>query len=254
MARSLFKPVAALGVVAILSACETTEPGPGFAATDPYEPSNRAVNQANIELDTLILRPVSEAYGILTPTLVKHLISNGLSHIALANDLANYVLQGDVERALDTLGRFTINTVLGAGVLDPASEFGLPRQPTDFGLTLASHGVGEGDFLILPLLGPSTQRDAIGFVVDRFMSPTFLLGQVTAMEGLSEAGLTLTGLSLTEQRSANAAAIDDLLYESEDSYVTLRAGYLQRRRAQALDQDALIDALPDIFDDEAPAD
>lgn len=238
----------ALALVATLSACASTGPRDGFAATDGYEPTSRVVHDVNVGLDRFVLRPVSQGYDIVTPDLFRHLISNGFAHIGLFNDFVNYVLQGNVDRALETFGRFAVNSLLGAGLLDPATEFGLVRRPTDFGLTLASHGVGEGTYVVLPLVGPSTARDAVGFFVDRFISPTFIAGQFTSLDGL---GAGLTAGQIIDQRAANAAAIDDLLYNTDDSYVTLRAAYLQRRRSQAATQAETIDALPDIFDDEA---
>jgi phospholipid-binding lipoprotein MlaA len=140
-----------------MSACASTGPRDGFAATDDYEPFSRAVHKNNIRIDRYFLRPVTQGYDYVTPTLFQHMISNGLKHIDLTNDFANYLLQGDVDGSLETLGRFTLNTVLGmGGFLDPATEFGLPKDDTDFGLTLASYGVGEGTYLVLPLVGPTT--------------------------------------------------------------------------------------------------
>ena len=86
-----------------------------------------------------------------------------------------------MDGSLHTLGRFTINTVMGAGgFLNPADEFGLRRKPNDFGMTLARYGVGEGPYLVLPLLGPTTARDVSGFVVDRAFSPMTYVGVFTS--------------------------------------------------------------------------
>lgn len=233
---------------AITSACTVAPEGrEGFAATDPYESFNRTVLKNNIRIDRYFLRPTAIAYDTVTPETVQHVVTNGLSHLGLATDFANYVLQGDVDGSLHTLGRFTLNTILGAGgLLNPADEFGLPRKPTDFGLTLASYGVDEGPYLVLPLLGPSTARDFGGFIVDRALSPTAYLGFVTSADGI---GPGLTFLGFVEARDRNMAIIDSVLYESEDPYVTLRAAYLQRRRAAAAGEDDPGARLPDIFED-----
>lgn len=246
---AMLGPLLFLGV----AACSTAEgPREGFAATDPYEPTNRAILKGNIRLDRYVLRPATMAYDTVAPETVQHLVTNGLAHLGLANDFANYVLQADVDGSLNTLGRFTINTVLGAGgLLNPADEFGLPRQQNDFGLTLARYGVGEGPYLVLPLLGPTTARDAGGFAVDRtVLSPTMYIGIFTPMDGV---GPTSTGMGFVDARNRNFDLIDELLYDSEDPYVTLRAAYLQRRRAQVAGGDDPGARLPDIFDDEAPA-
>lgn len=230
-----------------LSACASTGPRDGLAATDNYEPFSRAVHENNTRVDKYFLRPVARGYDFVTPALFQHMITNGLSHIDLTNDFLNYALQGDVDESLDTLGRFTLNTLLGmGGLLDPATEFGIAKDGTDFGLTLASYGVGEGSYLVLPLIGPTTVRDTAGFVVDRALSPFTYLGAFTAAEGV---GPVISGLGFVEARDRQGDLIDEVLYNSEDSYVTLRAAYLQRRRAQARGGSDATDSLPDIFDD-----
>jgi len=236
--------------MAVMTACTAPGPREGFAATDDLEPFSRAVLSANTQLDRFALRPLAQGYDIVAPELFQYMIRNGVNHLELPAELINYVLQGDGERSLTAFGRLLVNTVAGAGVLDPATEVGLPREPTDFGITLGRYGVGEGTYLVVPLVGPTTVRDMVGFLVDRGFSPTLYIGQFTALDGF---GPTSTGLDLIDGRNRNADLIDDVLYGSEDPYVTLRAGYLQRRRAQVAGDDGAGEALPDIFDDEAPA-
>lgn len=241
------------GTVAVISACASTGPRDGFAVDDKYEPTSRFFYDGNKRLDTYLIRPTAQAYDLVTPTLFKHLIGNGLSHLDLTNDFANYLLQGDVDRSLETFGRFTLNTLMGAGgLLDPASEFGLPHQNTDFGVTLGTYGVGEGTYLVLPLIGPTTARDAAGFVVDRAFSPTFYLGEFGIADAVTDVvGPALTGTEIVHRRDERFDLIDDVLYKSDDGYVTLRAAYLQRRRAQIAGPGNTADTLPDLFDDEA---
>jgi phospholipid-binding lipoprotein MlaA len=241
------KGFGALLVALALSACASTGPRDGLAATDDYEPTSRVIHENNVRVDRYFLRPVAQGYDFATPALFQHMITNGLSHIDLTNDFINYTLQGDIDGTLETLGRFTLNTIIGmGGFLDPASEFGLPKDDTDFGLTLASYGVGEGSYLVLPLIGPTTVRDSAGFLVDRAFSPFTYLGPLTAVDGV---GPVVTGLGFVEVRDRNGDLIDEVLYNSEDSYVTLRAAYLQRRRAQAGQGADPADNLPDIFDE-----
>lgn len=246
--RHFVKCVASICVAVSLTACASTGPRDGFAATDSYEPTSRVFHEGNVRLDQNLLRPAAQVYDFITPTLFKHLIGNGLSHLDLPADFANYVLQGDVDRALETFGRLTMNTIMGAGgLLDPATEFGLPRQQTDFGITLGKHGVDEGSYLVLPLLGPTTVRDTAGFVVDIAFSPTSYLGGFSWVDGV---GVSLYAADLVHQRDAQFEFVDDVLYESEDAYVTVRSAYLQRRRSQVAGPENAADALPDLFADE----
>jgi len=247
--RRLVWPFVILSIAAALQACTATGPREGFAASDPLEPANRVFHEVNVRLDRFLLRPVAQGYDLVTPTVVKHMIGNGFDHLDSVSHLANHILQADVDGTMETLGRFTINTVFGAGgLLDPATEFGLSKQDTDFGITLGKNGVAEGPYLMLPVLGPSTLRDLGGFVVDQAFSPTTYIGSVADSDAV---GPLLTGLDVVDNRDRNRDLIDDVLYESADSYVTIRSAYLQRRRAR-IAGDEIGDQLPDIFDEPEP--
>jgi phospholipid-binding lipoprotein MlaA len=231
-----------------IAGCATVDPNADFSESDHYEGTARKIHEFNLAVDRAIVRPVSQGYDAVTPATIKHVIGNGFSHLTLPRDFANYLLQGEITPALEALGRFTINTVLGAGgFLDPATEFGLRKKDTDFGITLAKHGVGEGTYFVLPLVGPTTSRDAVGFVVDFAFAPTTYIGYVRP--GLSpELPAGLYALNTVDFRDRNRQVIDDILYESDDSYVSLRAVYLQRRRAMVAGEEGAADTLPDIFD------
>ncbi len=238
----------AFAAVLGIAACATADPGADLSATDTSEGFNRNMLEANLVLDRNVLRPVAQGYDFVTPALVKHLLGNGFDHLDLPGDFINYLMQGRLDPALETLGRFTINTVLGAGgLLDPATEFGLPKNDTEFGITLGKHGVAEGTYWMLPLVGPTTTRDAFGGLVDIALTPTTYLGFVAP--GVSpEAGLALVVGEVIHDRDDNGDLIDEVLYESPDPYISLRSIYLQRRRSEVLSDDAGIEALPDIFD------
>jgi len=238
----------ALGAILTIGACATVDDSTDLSATDPYEGFNRKIHDTNLVLDRNLLRPVAKGYDLITPALVKHLLGNGFSHLDLPADFANYLIQGDIDSALETLGRFTINTVLGAGgLLDPATEFGLPKEDTDFGITLGRHGVDEGTYWIVPLFGPTTSRDAVGSLVDIALSPTTYLGVVAP--GVSpELGIARITVETVHERDQYGDLIDDVLYDSPDSYVTLRSVYLQRRRSLVAGDEGAADTLPDIFD------
>lgn len=233
-----------------LTACASTDPEAGFAGMDPYENTNRAFHGFNVGVDSYVLRPMAKGYDFVTPATFQHMIGNGLSHLDLPIDMANQFLQGEVMAGLGTLGRFTINTVLGmGGLLDPATEFGLPREQTDFGITLGKWGVDSGAYLVLPLFGPTTPRDFGGYFVDLAFSPTTYTG-ITGSDFLNTFSIPLPVVDRVDTRNRQGDLIDEILYESPDSYVTLRSIYLQRRDAQIAGEGSL-DALPDIFDDES---
>ena len=236
--------LAAATLLAALGACATADPN-DLSATDKVPGFNKAMLDFNIAMDKAVLRPAAQGYDFVTPTLFKHLIGNGFDYLELPGQFINFALQGEVTPALETLGRFTINTVVGIGVLDPATDFGLPKHETDFGVTLGKHGVPEGTYLVLPVFGPSTARDAAGTVVDMAFSPLSYLGVP------SEARLGARALDIVDTRDRNFELIDDLLYESEDPYVSLRSVYLQRRRSLVGGEEAGAEGLPDIFDEQA---
>lgn len=231
-------------VAGLLTACASGG-GSSDLVADPLEGANRAIHGFNKGLDSAVLQPASQAYDYATPTLFRHLFGNAMSHLELPGVFANQLLQGEISEASATLGRFTVNTIYGAaGTLDPASEIGLPKESTDFGLTMASWGVGEGAYLELPLFGPSTVRDAIGTVVDTAFRPTtYLSGGVET----TIATATVRAVDIVDRRARSAVLIDDLLYRSEDSYVSTRASYIQNRRRKAGGGETDVDALPDLF-------
>ncbi len=237
-----------LSTVLGLAACATADPQAELSATDPHEEFNRTMLDFNLALDRNLLRPAAQGYDFVTPALFKHLLGNGFSHLELPGDFINYLIQGEINPALETLGRFTINTVLGAGgLLDPATEFGLPKNSTDFGITLGKHGVDEGTYWVLPIVGPTTTRDAFGGLVDIAFSPTTYIGVIDSdLTPIVPAALTVT--EKIDQRDRNGDLIDEVLYESEDPYVSLRSIYLQRRRSEVAGDKAGAEALPDIFD------
>jgi phospholipid-binding lipoprotein MlaA len=233
-----------------LGGCATEPTGNGLVA-DPYQGFNRTMLEGNKRLDRYVLRPVSQGYDFAVPETLQFVIRNELNYISTPIDFANYLLQGELRQAGVSLARFTMNTVLGGvGFLDPATEFGLPKRDTDFGITLGKWGVDEGPYLVLPLLGPATARDLPSYVVDRAFSPLTYLGYWGPLNDADALSPGLRLLDVVDRRAENADLVDQLLYETEDPYVTLRAAYVQRRRAQLAGEGGAIDALPDIFDEE----
>ena len=250
MRRTTRMLTAACACVA-LAGCASDAPIPeGALVADPYEETNRQLHDFNRGWDQILLRPASQVYDFATPELVKFLVGNFFDHLKLPVVFANNVLQGDFESAGSTAARFVTNTVLGAaGLLDPATEFGLPYEPTDAGLTLASYDVDEGAYIVLPFFGPSTTRDAVGRVFDFAIDPFNFL----SVPGGDAAAAARIALPIVDERAANAPLIDDVLYNAPDSYVTARSFYIQNRRRRIQGPEVAPDALPDIFGDEAEA-
>ena len=205
------------------------------ALNDPLEPLNRTVFGFNQALDAMFLRPFADFYRLLLPPPFREGVHNILTNLRSPVVLANDLLQGEFERAGNTTGRFLINSTLGIGGLaDWASDFGLPYHNEDFGQTLAVWGSPEGPFLMLPLIGPSNPRDAVGIAVDSLVFDPFgllnTLGLDTAwMRTMSYARL---GMSVIDARSQNVEELDDLQKSSLDFYAALRSLYRQYRTSE----------------------
>lgn len=221
----LVKIVAAFAVVSALAACATPD-GPE-AINDPFEAQNRAIHQVNRGIDRAVLRPGARGYGTAVPGPVRKGVDNFAGNLGLPGMVVNDLLQARVDDALWNASRFLFNTTIGlAGVLDPSTAMGLTERETDFGETLHVWGVGEGVYLELPLLGPSTGRDAVGKAVDMAMNPlNFVLpsdraGAVAAIGVAAQFG----------DRYEHSDFIDSVLYDSADSYAQARLLYLQNRR------------------------
>lgn len=213
---------AALGA---LTACAA--PPPSANVNDPLEGTNRAVHSFNKGLDQALVRPASQVYGTVVPEPVRIGVSNFASNLGLPGTIINNALQGDVEGAAVNTGRFLVNTTIGlGGILDPATAFGTPEQSTDFGETLHVWGTGEGAYVELPLLGPSTSRDAAGTIVDALLDP---LGYVIGTPEINFARGSRAASGLNA-RYRFADTVDSVLYDSADSYAQSRLIYLQNRR------------------------
>ena len=134
---------------------------------DPLENLNRRVYHFNYRFDEWVFLPVVNGYIYVTPTFLRTGVSNFFSNLGEVPSLVNSLLQFKGKRALDTSGRLLINTTVGvAGLWDPATYFGIPKQSEDFGQTLGFYGVPGGAYLILPILGPSNLRDTTGLLFD----------------------------------------------------------------------------------------
>lgn len=191
---------------------------------DPLEPFNRGVYQFNYTLDGVILRPAASIYRGVVPEKGRELVSNFIENLYTPVVFANSLLQLDPENTFSSFWRFFLNTTVGiGGLFDVATEAGLKTRPADFGQTLAIYGADTGPYLVLPIIGPSNGRDAIGRIADALMNPFNHID-----EGLSYSIWAATAIN---QRSNNMKLIDDVYNNSLDPYTTFRSGYTQKRAA-----------------------
>ncbi len=197
------------------------------ANNDPLEPLNRVSAGVTYALDTLLLRPAAEAYSIFLPLQARAGIRNALGNLRSPVILANNLLQGDVQQAANTVGRFLLNSTIGfGGLIDVAADLGLPPRNEDFGQTLALWGVGEGPYLFLPVLGPSNPRDLAGLAVDTAFSPFTWIGGGDVAQAVN---LTRSGLTVLDTREALLGPLDTMMTVSLDPYAAIRSIYRQRR-------------------------
>lgn len=188
---------------------------------DPWEGFNRAIFAFNEVADTYVVRPVAVGYEKVTPRLVRRGVGNVFDNLLEVSNVFNSVLQGKFTRAGKDTGRFLINTTLGvAGLFDVASHMGIARtEGEDFGQTLAIWGVPDGPYLVLPVLGPRTLRDAAGMPVDWVTDPkTYIAHTRTSYE--------IKALELLDIRASLLSLEQDI---GSDKYTLYRDIYLQRR-------------------------
>ena len=222
------------GLIAVMAftGCATPPNDPDaraefIATNDPMEPLNRAIFSFNMALDRTVLRPIAEGYRWTIPEPGRIAVTNVLRNAELPVTMVNQVLQGEVNDLGITATRFIMNTTLGiGGLLDPATVTGLPRKEEDFGQTLAVWGLDSGPYLMLPIIGPSSPRDGVGVIVDRFFDPLEYLFDNTGNEWVSYARF---GVRAVDSRSRNIETLDEIESGSIDFYATIRSLYRQRR-------------------------
>lgn len=220
-----------------LAACATPD-GAAVAPDgvyDPYETQNRKVHNFNRGLDRAIVRPAAIGYSTILPDEIEDSVGHFATNLGQPSVVVNSVLQGDLRGAGISTVRFLTNSTLGIfGLFDAATDLKVPQHDTDFGETLYVWGVGEGAYLELPVLGPSTARNTAGKVVDLFTNPlSYTLDSPEAYYG-TVAGVA-AGLGT---RGRFSDTVDSILYDSADSYAQARLIYLQNRRFELGDAEA----------------
>jgi len=194
--------------------------------SDPLEPVNRGFFRVNEAIDWAVLDPISNAYRFVVPAPARVALRRAFDNLNSVSVLANDVLQCEPHDAIVTVFRFAINSTIGvAGFFDPASRLGLAEHESDFGETLYTYGMPAGPYLVLPLFGPSTARDAIGDGIDSFLRPQFwVLGPAERLFFDATAGLS--------HRESHLDQINALRDSSLDYYSALRGAYLMNRKGE----------------------
>lgn len=214
------------------------------AQRDPWEKTNRHVFDVSMKLDRYALKPVTNVYRTVVPEAPRRGISNGYNLLQEPTNLGNAVVQGKVKSAFRAFDRILVNSFLGLGVADHASDMGLVEQQHDFGQTMAVWGVPSGPFVMLPFLGPNTARDSVGFVVDFLFDPVDLIENrlISQQEQLAK-----LGVRVLDTRSNLRDQGEQLLAGAADPYATTRSAWLQLRRYEIFDGN-----LPDEDEEDIP--
>ena len=215
---------------------------------DCSETFNKASFALNQGLDKVIFKPVSSVYRVL-PSPIKTGVSNSLNNLSNVVTIPNNLLQGDFALAGVNTGRFLINTTVGIlGLIDVATYLGFTEYvKEDYGQSLASHGVGPGCYLVLPVLGPSTVRDATASITnfvggDAWYNVTVANDTQHFSDFDYYASRVTSGIDF---RAKNYDAIENLEKNSIDFYASVKSLYLQDRKKRILNSDAIIETQDD---------
>lgn len=239
---SVRRVAGALLVAAVAGGCATIPPDAGSNPADPWERYNRHMTAFNDGFDRAILKPVAEGYEAYVPQPVRNCIGNVFDNLRDVPIALNNLLQGKPLQAVSDLCRVAINTTVGIlGCFDVASKMGLTKHNEDFGQTLGRWGFGPGPYLVLPFLGPSTLRDAIGRIPDSRLDPLVSYPSADTRWTLYLTNvIDLRARLLPAERTFEGIALD--------RYQFLRDAFLQRRRSLVYDGDPPRDAAP-VYDD-----
>jgi phospholipid-binding lipoprotein MlaA len=220
-----------LAALALLAGCTIAKP----RTDDPLEKFNRKVYTFNNAVDKAVIRPVAVGYRKVTNPPVRRSVSDFFTNIRMPITVANDLLQARPKQALQSTGRFLVNLTLGlGGFFDPASQLGIPLEDNDFGVTLARWGVPDGDYLVLPLIGPTTVRDVWRMPVDSyFFDPLSIYARNHDDFKYGQQYLPQM-MYLVTLRSRGIDA-ESFLESAYDPYVFMRDAYRQRRLYQIYD-------------------
>ena len=203
------------------------------ATEECFEDTSRAVFKFNMAFDSVILEPVAKAYNKL-PEPIKTGTSNFTSNLGTLLSIPNNLAQGNFTQLGHSVGSFFINSSIGIlGFLNPAEKMGLKPHKEDVGQTLGTYGVGPGCYFVLPILGPTTTRDALGLVADSFVDPfahvTIREHEILGISGNKLDYFGIKGTTAVDFRADNITNFESLEKNSIDFYSSLKSVYLQDR-------------------------
>ena len=216
----------ALLVLVMLSAPEAALAAP---TPDPLQPFNRAMFTFNDAVDRVVFRPLAVGYRAVFPQPIRNGVNNFFNNLRTPTILLNDILQGKPKRAQKTINRFLVNSTIGLlGFVDIATSLGFPKHQEDYGQTLAVWGVPAGPYIVLPLLGPSTLRDAVGKVPEFYIADPLWEPDDTAV------AIARFGVRAVDIRS-RLLDLDRVIKMQVDPYLFFRETYLQNRQRAILD-------------------
>jgi phospholipid-binding lipoprotein MlaA len=200
------------------------EQPPEVRIADPIETVNRGIFVFNDKAYYWVLKPVARGYNYVVPQGVRVAVRNFFRNLATPIRFVNHLLQGDLRGSGTALARFTINSTIGfAGFFDVAHDsYHIDRKEADLGQTLGRYGLGQGMYLVVPLLGPMSLRDGVGQVGDLFLDPISYLNP-------TEAALAVNAYKRENNVSLELGAYEDLTESALDPYVAVRDAYAQHR-------------------------
>ena len=238
----MFKQTLLILNLLVMAGCANV-PDEKIDERDPLQSFNRPVYDFNMDiLDAYILRPVAKGYVEVTPTPVRHSIVNFTTNITAPTDVINAGLQGKAGDAGVNVARFLVNSTVGLlGLFDVASSLGLEVADEDFGQTLGIWGIGDGAYLMLPGMGPTTVRNLSGDVVDNFVFPEITL--------TTPQTILVFALKAVEGR-ASLLSQENLLNESLDPYIFIKDIYFQRQLYELYDGNPPVKDEPEDFDED----
>ena len=229
--------IIALGLVAGCASTPTGDPG------DPYEGANRKIYNFNDSIDRAVMQPIARGYVNVAPKPVRSGVTNFFDNASYLNVIANDLLQGKGGQFLSDTGRFLINSTIGlGGIFDPAKEMGLRAHDEDLGQTFGVWGAGEGAYLNIPLAGPSSFRDAPGFITRTLLNPLTYLNPIV--------NLPLGVVSAVNSRANLLEATNIRDQAALDPYTFVREAYRQQRVFKIYDGDPPGDGFDDYLEGE----
>ena len=215
------RSLAAAAAIVLLAGCATTGPA---SLADPFEPWNRAMYDVHQVVDGNFVKPVAQAYVDYMPKPIQQTISNFFGNIEDVFSAITSLMSGKLDRAGNDMGRVIVNTLFGiGGLIDVASDGGIPRGDWDFGLAFGTWGFQQGPYLFVPLIGPTTVRDGTGLAIRGYLSPVGYLSDVPVRN-------VLWGIGALDER-VEALQTESIIDQAAlDRYTFIRRAYLQRRQ------------------------